>query len=577
MTVSILVADSLHINKKNFASFFKFIEQTKPKIVFENTHKDWWSLFGNYESKQNILCEKIEILSKLPPETLFAYKMYDTSLFDVCRTELLAFVSVQEIWFNTAYPTNSRAIFDKLFEYNRISLLQNMAAAWYWLSFWKQKIIESPRYHFCCIFSGSLIYQRTLMEILKFTPTKVMVMESLFTGNEYYCEERYSPIANRCDVMHTAVYEQLLQKLRSSQNLENERMKAINKMILMKNKNVQQLAASQPLIFQNNKPVVTIIGQVVNDFSLLEINGCGISSIKCYKDLIALLTQAGLNVVLKTHPWESEKTNVKSQLTYGVMSDFVKTLPKKQQELIHLVGNYSIKQLFNQSTYVIGLCSQGLIEAAFEGFKPIQLGKAFFGGKGFTYDYKLNQLEELVNDLKEEKIKPLLSLSEYDQLETFLTVLLQKHAISVFDSGLPLLKERFKIPVVIPLSEPKVAVSLLATEQNNIAKIDKVTESVINPNELLSTSPKMQKVDSITTSTVQTVKNVISKKITQRKWNKFKKNPRLFLLNLDILYCVYLNICFLKEVYELHNYAANKSSTSLCRRGSNCSHLLACA
>ncbi|MDK4605577.1 capsule biosynthesis protein, partial [Kingella kingae] len=66
MSISILVADSLHINKKNFASFFKFVEQTKPKIDFENTQKDWWTLYGNYESKLDKLYEKIDTLSKLP-------------------------------------------------------------------------------------------------------------------------------------------------------------------------------------------------------------------------------------------------------------------------------------------------------------------------------------------------------------------------------------------------------------------------------------------------------------------------------------------------------------------------------
>ncbi|MDK4603517.1 capsule biosynthesis protein, partial [Kingella kingae] len=68
----------------------------------------------------------------------------------------------------------------------------------------------------------------------------MMVMESLFTGNEFFCEERYSPIANRTDIMHKAVYQSLLDKINSESVYENERMKAINKMILMKNKNVQQ-------------------------------------------------------------------------------------------------------------------------------------------------------------------------------------------------------------------------------------------------------------------------------------------------------------------------------------------------
>ncbi|MDK4574071.1 capsule biosynthesis protein [Kingella kingae] len=532
MSISILVADSLHINKKNFASFFKFVEQTKPKIDFENTQKDWWTLYGNYESKLDKLYEKIDTLSKLPIDALYKFSMHDISLFLVCRAELLSLVAVLSDWYDEAYPTDSYSLFLKLYEKNRTALLQNMAAAWHWLNFWNQKLAESQQYQYCCVFSGSLIYQRSLIELLKFKPTRVMVMESLFTGNEFFCEERYSPIANRTDIMHKAVYQSLLDKINSESVYENERMKAINKMILMKNKNVQQPTDSAAFVFKYKKPVVTIIGQVVNDFSLLEVNGLGISSVQVYKELITKLVKAGFNVVLKTHPWEKQKINIKSSLTKEIIQKFVDGLSVKEREHIKIVGDYSIKKLFEQSEYVISLNSQGLIEAAFEGFKPIQLGNAFYGKKGFTHDYTFTQLTELISDIKSGKLNNLLTLPEFDCLEQFLTVLLQKHTISVFDSGLPLLRKRFELPKTIALAEAKKevpAVSAVATEKvkpvetkkavNAVVVVDKALEKdtvAVKGNQDNEENPKL------------TILPPEAKTSRQKKWQKFKADPRLF-------------------------------------------------
>ena len=77
MNLSILVADSLHINKKNFGSFFKFIEKIKAEIYFEDSHKDWISLYGVYDQKLDKLYGKIEILSKLTEDELWKFKIND--------------------------------------------------------------------------------------------------------------------------------------------------------------------------------------------------------------------------------------------------------------------------------------------------------------------------------------------------------------------------------------------------------------------------------------------------------------------------------------------------------------------
>ena len=51
-----------------------------------------------------------------------------------------------------------------------------------------------------------------------------MVMESLFTGNEYYCEERYSSIANNCDIKHKAIYTNHVKHLETGNDYDRERV-----------------------------------------------------------------------------------------------------------------------------------------------------------------------------------------------------------------------------------------------------------------------------------------------------------------------------------------------------------------
>ena len=426
MKLSFLIADSLHINKRNFSSFFSFIEQNKIKTHFESSHKDWISLYGVYDTKLDILSSKIDFLSELDKNRLFEFTINSINIFSIARAEILTLISVQEEWFDHQYPTSLSDIFDKLYKFNRKSLLENMAAAWYWVDFWKNRLSELQSFSHCCVFSGGLIYQKALIEQLKYTPTKVMVMESLFTGNEYYCEERYSCIANNCDIKHLTVYNQKLKILKENFCYDKERTKAINKILLSNNKNVQQPVNSEDIHFELNGDIITIIAQVVNDFSVVEYNGLGLSTIAIYKELITKLVNNGFNIIVKTHPWEEKKNNIRFPLTKKVLEDFVlNSLDETKKSRVCIVDHYSIKKLFKISKWIIGLNSQGLLEAAFEGFKPIQLANAFYGKKGFTHDYSFYDIDSLINDINENNIRPLLSLKEFDAFEEFMTVLLQ--------------------------------------------------------------------------------------------------------------------------------------------------------
>ncbi|WP_298236465.1 hypothetical protein [uncultured Azohydromonas sp.] len=486
--ISIFIPDNLHINQKNFTSFHKFLEKSGASAHFETERKDWIALYGNYESKASVLYERYRVLSHLSSPVLFKYTVKGVNLFKAARAETLALVSTSSTWYDNAYPDSAKAIFEKLYQNNRAILLQNMAAAWDWLDFWSSRLASQPVHTHACIFSGSLIYQRSLMEYLRLTPTKVLVMESFFTGNDYYCEEKYEPIANNCSIRHKAVFNSL-GGYDSEDVHERERTKAINKILLRENKNVQQPEQAAPIKFTDpNAPVVAILGQVVNDFSLLEYKQLGLASIAFYKNLILELTRAGLNVVFKAHPWEEKKINIRHSLTRDVIADYVRSLPETLQNRIAIVDHYPLKALFEECTFVTGLNSQGLLEAAFEGLKPVQFGNAFFGQKGFTHDYLLHDISRFVSDISAGNIQGTLTLSEFRRFEEFSTRLLQRQLVSVHDSGVSRLTELFSLPAHIGLvkGKPKQAAANAANgisapaKTESKAKAKKATTALLN-------------------------------------------------------------------------------------------------
>lgn len=453
--LNILLADDLHINVKNFPSFHRFMEKQGATVKNINTRSDWITAYGHYEPMASVR-ERARLLGKLAADELYNYHVKGVDLFNVARAEVMARVVAQPEWHSAHYPQTSRGIFNRLMEQDKQALMLCMAAAWDWLDFWTQALADEKQFTHACIFSGSLIYQRTLMELLRFTPTKVIVMETFFTGNDYYCEEKYEPIANNTNLKHKTVFESLASD-EPANLVDRERIKALNKVLTMNNKNVQQPDTGVPLVFADEGKIVTIFGQVINDFSLLEYRGKGLCSIALYQELIHELASSGFNVVFKAHPWEEKKININRPLTRDAIRDYVATLPVALQQRIQVVDHYPIDKLFAVSHAVAGLNSQSLIEAAFHGFKPIQFGDAFYGKKGFTHDFTPAQVSEVVRRLQQGTLSGTLSLDEYRCFEDFLVAALQRFLVSCHESGLNRLAQVFEMPAPIALLSGKAA------------------------------------------------------------------------------------------------------------------------
>lgn len=510
------IADPLHINKRNFGSLYEYFDESKSSVIFNEERQDILSLFGDYSSQQDFLLEEYTHLQTLSQEQLFETSVLEVNLFKVARAELLSLLITQANFNDKPLPTSIKELFNYIYENERESLLWNMASAMQWLNHWSPAIKQhNPK--FVLVFSGSLIYARSLLELLKNRAPRAFVLESFFTGSDNYIEEKYEPIANNSNLKFKAYYRSL-----GADELplewDRSRNKAINKILGATNKNVSQPAENKKKLFSNNRPTLLIAGQVLNDFSLLEHNSVGLNSLDFYKNFIQrVLEETDLNVIFKAHPWERKKKNIGQPLTLTALEKHFNVGEQSYQYegRLLLLEDYNIKSIFKQTEYVAGLNSQALLEAAFEGFRPIQFANAFYGHKGFTSDYTCESLDCFIADLKTGKIPNKLGLEQYKNYEAFMTKALQFSLVSAFPSGKAQLKSIFHIT-------PPIAISTKIAD-NQTAKIAQPATVA----KLVKKQPESEKSD--LTITMTTAHNAPSKR--RKKFDKFLKTPKKFFLD----------------------------------------------
>lgn len=471
----VLLTDNVHFHERNFKSLFTFFAKKKIEVINAEAPKDWIALYGDYTSKSDELNIFVTQLSLLSKDDLFKYTYKGIKVFDICKLEFLSSVLAKVNWRKEVITSNAFDIFNKAFSENYDALLFNMAAVEYWIDWWHETLSTQPHTKYACIFSGSLIYSQVLMEILKKKVCEPLVFESFFTGNEYYCELKYQHIPNNSDLKFEHFYKRIKIK---EDTYQKDRMKAINKIILTKNKNVIQPEASNRKIFNSNKKTLLILGQVINDFSIIgDIrDSVNINSLHFYKQLIAsVIKETDLQIIFKAHPWESKKTGVNYPVTREELNDFIRdNFTTEEADRVIIIEEYNLKSLFEQSDLVATLCSQAAIEAAFEGFKPFQFGNAFFGNKGFTFDFTLiDQFIEYFKSNKEDSRYGLMSISEYDLFEEFLVKTFCYHLVTVHKSGELRLAEIFDNSQLIKLSSTHGNVNLMKSTDKENATVNR--------------------------------------------------------------------------------------------------------
>jgi len=489
----ILFPDNLHYHKNNFKSLLNWIIKNRVDTLYVNDNDVLKKLSGNYHQYKSFFLEEYDILKKMSYDELFDFKYLGINIFGIAKAEMLSYLISLSNWYSEKIDFNKRVIFDKATKENYEDLLLNMAAALFWLKFWHKKLSSFKDVNVCIMFSGSLIYVKSLNNLLQNTPIRVFVVEHFFTGNDYYLEEKYEHIANNSDIRFNTVYNKKRYELFNNNSIyiDNERIKALNKIKLMNNKNVKQPKSKQLIDFKNKKENILILGQVINDFSILETNLTNINSLSIYKELISkILIETDYNIIFKAHPWEKNKVNIGRSFTKDELYTFINKEFPNEFKRVYIVEDYNLYALFNLSKYIISICSQSLIEAGLSGKKTFQLGKAFFGEKGFTYDIdNVNDFIKYVNS----NTQSLLSLDEYNRLLDFLTVILQNHLVSIHPSGESFISKVFSF---------RAPVKSINRKENNLIEEDRIINKIIE--------------------------NIVYFVATKEKTRKIKKNPRKY-------------------------------------------------
>lgn len=511
--ISLLFPDSVHFHNRNFKSLFDFIGKNNIKHTFISNRDHWVGAFGNYDCFADELLAYSDRLMDKNKGDILEFNVDGINLFDICRDEALTYYLPKPEFRNkiASYPARNK-LFEIMYETDINALILNMSAAWSWYDFWRENLGGMKNHTYVLIFSGAQIYNRMLLEILKTHPSTPLVMEHFFTGNEYYLEEKYAPIPNNSDMKYANYFNSI--KVDEDKNdFDRMKIKAINKVILSNNKNVKKSIFTET-IPAKDRNIVTIIGQVVNDFSIICTAKKYLSTIGFYIEIIdSLLKETDCFVVFKAHPWERNKSNVRTSLTYDELNDYVLSLPIELQERVYLTEEFDLYDLMHQSKHIVTLCSQSAIEAAFIGLKPIQFGGAFYGNKSFTYDY--NSIDAFIKQYNNGTLNPYLTLDEYDSFEMFLVKVFEKELISVFQSGVTSLERKLFLVPPIPLVKSDV---------NNDVPPPAV-QNVPAPIHFKNNAKKSVEENKINKSEISTVL------IVNKKLAKFKKDPKKFFLD----------------------------------------------
>jgi hypothetical protein len=443
----ILFADNIHFHYRNYKTLFRGAQSLLLKCCIDSANKSLKQAHGNYNSHKHKLSESVATLKQLDSAALFNYQHFGISLFPLIKSEMLSYILPKPNWIEVDIAPEDEWIFLKAYRENKNDLLLNMSAAIFWLEAWKKALIKVKKLTYCVMFGGSLTYNKCLNALLENTAVRVFKTEHFVTGNAYYFEEKYTAIPNKSDVVFENYYQILLAKVKrwSPKERAQKEQKALACFLNRQNKNVSQpRKKALSFIKENNRPYLLIIGQVLNDFSLIDTNLPNINSIRVYCSLIKkVLDETNYHIIFKAHPWERAKIHLKSPVTRKYIERFVyNNLNEKQQERIVVLEEVNLSSLIAYSQQVVALNSQALLEVAFEKKKPSQIGRAFFGFKGFTSDF--NNETTFVESLKKGTCESNLTDMEYQSFLLFLTAMLEEQLVRTDKTGIKRIREKIR-------------------------------------------------------------------------------------------------------------------------------------
>lgn len=445
----VLLPDNRHFHRRNFAPLFAHLKAANIPYTRLRSRRRWWKRHGDYRAFAQRLAPHLRILESLDPAALLDHRHHGIRVMDCARSELLCLLLSRPHWYNGMGSNDAAHVLSRAWENteDRRDLLLCLAAACDWLDHWSRTLDQLTPTHIC-VFSGSYIYTRTLQALADARGLRAFALESFFTGNDFYFEERTTPLPNRSQLRqpeHRSAIPLPADDIALHDRLRAEMHRRLR---LMRNKNVRQKGPAPlvPAPFPpRSKPVVLIIGQVLNDFSLIETPLAEGSSLAIYRRLIhGLLERTDAHIIFKAHPWERRRPNLRAPLTRNAIQALADSLPAPLRNRLHVEEKAPITGLFPHVDHVVGLCSQGLLEACQAGLKPAQIGDAAFGNGGFTHD--LPDADSFVDALAGGHLDGTLSLEDYRAFEDFMVRALVLHLLPQGMEGEAKIARRLSTP-----------------------------------------------------------------------------------------------------------------------------------
>lgn len=433
----ILFVDQIHLNRKNFESLFDCCNKLNANINWgvKQNSEQLNLILDPTSDKSRHLCQSYnKSLKKLKFEELVQLVYGNVNIVDAALDEALSIVLPKENWQKNNIKKNKNELIKKLYDEDKNTFLQCCSSAMFWVDYWRN-FPKLNKYKCAFVFSGSQIYNKTLLKLLSYTPVECFVCESFFTGSDYYLENRHSPIANSSTSCFPNVYRRMMRKLHMDTVYSAQaKIKATNKINGMINKNVTQPDQSKLPLNLKEVKIALVIGQVCNDFSLISGKGDILTSIPVYKDLVRhLLKDDRVSVIFKAHPWERKKDNIRSSITRDAMEDFQKCLDQENRRRFIVMEDFNLKQLLRNSDAVFTLCSQSALEAAAEGLKPYTIGGAFYDVGGFTNPFR--EADGAVKSYISGATRGTLSIEEYENFLSYLAGMLEIHLVDASALG----------------------------------------------------------------------------------------------------------------------------------------------
>ncbi|MEM0949201.1 MAG: hypothetical protein AAGK37_17520 [Pseudomonadota bacterium] len=445
----VLFADDIHINKRNFTSLYSLFSRSGADVAVGISLKGESVLgrddvtpeklralvnaAGTYDREDPVLAKHRSILDALDGDALIASRHHHVPLFAAAQYEALCKCLPEIADRPNAIAKTEEAVFDFLWSEHRDVLINCCAAARFWAETWSAWPDLTTR-DAVFVFSGAPIYCQVLLRIMRFNKADTYVLETFTNGQQYFCERRHSALPNASRVRQPNVYRQLVNSFDDADHLTRAEVRATNRIINTKNKNVKQPPPAAGLEFGIPSDIVLIAGQVINDYSI--ISGCGtvLSTLPVYKKLIeTLLTDERKTVVFKAHPWELERINVERSLTLETLTHWARDRGLPLGERLFLVSDYNLSQLLKLSGTFITLNSQAAFEAAIEGLKPVTIGGAFYDVAGFTDSF--SDATSAAEAVLRGDAGGTLHLDQYMAFSRFLAALSEEHLFEIGDRG----------------------------------------------------------------------------------------------------------------------------------------------